>query len=297
MSSVVIAKKDHKLDGPHLFRSYATIENDRHPHNPGPADTCLIWEAGRATSAAPNYFAPIKIDGHTYYDGGVGYNDPTEEVYKDVRMRIGCDSRDHIALILTLGTGTQPTLTQKAKGLVSTLKAGIKELRRVERLIEIYRRVVKEGAINAMGVAKRMRERADRRKFKYFKWDGGEEVGALGLDNCKREAFAKMENGISKYMEAKSVEIRETAESLVRKRRARFTDQDRWQRFAYCTLFDCPLKICKLSFGTRAELRHHIEATHLDVFRDPGSVADEQPPVMPDLRGPFGHNLGRQDIA
>ncbi|KAG6365652.1 hypothetical protein INS49_007263 [Diaporthe citri] len=297
--TVVLAKKDHKLDGPHLFRSYATVENDRHPHNPGPADTCLIWEAGRATSAAPNYFEPIKIGGHTYYDGGVGYNDPTEEVYRDVLMRIGCDSRDQmpIALILTLGTGTEPTLKQKAKGLVGTGKALIKEQRVVERLIKIYRRVVKEGAINAMGVAKRMRERAERRGFKYFKWDGGEEVGALGLDNCKREAFTKMESGISKYMEHKSGEIREAAEFLVQKRRARFEDQDRWQRFAYCTLFDCPLRICKLSFGTRAELRHHIEANHRDVFRDPGLVADEEQPVMPDLRGPFGHNLGRQDAA
>ncbi|KAI7779480.1 hypothetical protein LA080_000763 [Diaporthe eres] len=229
--TVVVAKKDHKLDGPHLFRSYATNENDRHPHNPGPADTCKIWEAGRATSAAPSYFKSIKIDGHKYYDGGVGYNDPTEELYKDVLMRSDCDSRDHmpIALILTLGTGTEPTLKQKAKGLVGILKARIKEHRSVDRLIKIYRRVVKETATNTMGVVKRMRERADRRGFKYFKWDGGEEVGALGLDNCKKEAFTKMKSGIHKYMEDKSVEIREAAELLVRKRRARFEDQDRWQ--------------------------------------------------------------------
>lgn len=212
-------------------------------------------------------------------------------------MRIGCDTRDQIpiALILTLGTGTEPTLKQKAKGLVSTLTARIKEQGRVGRLIKIYRRVVKETATNTMGVAKRMRERADRKGFKYFKWDGGEEVGALGLDNCRREAFTKMDMGIHKYMEDKGGEIREAAELLVRKRRARFEDQDRWQRFAYCTLFECPYKICKLYFGTRADLRLHIEAQHAGVFRNPRSEAEKALRVMPDLRGPFGHNLGRQD--
>lgn len=106
-----------------------------------------------------------------------------------------------------------------------------------------------------------------------------------------------MESGIRKYMEVKSGEIREAAELLVRKRRARFEDQDRWQRFAYCTLFECPLRICRLSFGTRAELRQHIDANHRDVYRDPGSEAYKAPVVMPDLRGPFGHNLGRQDLS
>lgn len=216
-------------------------------------------------------------------------------------MRIGCDTQDQmpIALILTLGTGTEPTLKQKAKGVVSTLKARIKEQTRFERLTDLYRRLVKETVTNTMGVAKRMRERADKKGFKYFKWDGGEEVGALGLDNCKPEAFDRMKDGISKYMEDKGGEIREAAELLVRKRRARFEDQDRWQRFAYCTLFDCPLRTCRLSgsFGTRAELRRHIEAEHIDRFCNPGLEAEEALRVMSDLRGPFGHNLGRQDTT
>ena len=35
-----------------------------------------IWEAGRATSAAPTYFPRIKLDEYEYVDGGVGFNNP-----------------------------------------------------------------------------------------------------------------------------------------------------------------------------------------------------------------------------
>ena len=39
----------------------------------------LIWEAARATSAAPTFFKPIVIDDVLYGDGGTGWNNPTEE--------------------------------------------------------------------------------------------------------------------------------------------------------------------------------------------------------------------------
>lgn len=294
MPSVVVARQDHNR-GAHLFRSYdAKGSESGNPHNPGLADTCHIWEAGRATSAAPTYFKPITINDDTFYDGGVGYNDPTAEVFKDVIIRENCrHGPTSIALVLTLGTGTEPTLKQKAKGIVNTLKARIKNHHNVERIRLIYRRVVKDMMVNTAGVEAEMRGFLDDGQFEYLKWDGGYEVGSLGVGNCKPEAFAKMDMGICKYMEEKSDEIKKTAELLVRKRRARFEDQDRWQRFAYCTLFDCPLRICELSFGTRAELRRHIEGEHGDRLCDPGAEAGRAAVVMPDLRGPFGHNLGR----
>jgi patatin-like phospholipase/acyl hydrolase len=33
-----------------------------------------IWEAARATSAAPTYFRGIKLGGVEYVDGGLGFN-------------------------------------------------------------------------------------------------------------------------------------------------------------------------------------------------------------------------------
>jgi patatin-like phospholipase/acyl hydrolase len=84
-------------DVPSLFRSYAhhqrrknvagTINGHANP-NPiekaGPADSCLIWQAARATSAAPSYFNSIRIGQTEYMDGGFGLNNPANKVFYEV---------------------------------------------------------------------------------------------------------------------------------------------------------------------------------------------------------------------
>eukprot|EP01047_Picozoa_sp_COSAG01_P021973 COSAG01_NODE_1291_length_10881_cov_33.377017_6_plen_445_part_00 len=55
----------------HMFRSYAQDTSV----NSGSSD-CYLWEAGRATSAAPSYFKPISINGQSFVDGGVLANNP-----------------------------------------------------------------------------------------------------------------------------------------------------------------------------------------------------------------------------
>lgn len=71
----VVATKGLHADGPPtLFRSYQCTGRN--------ADPCTIWEAARATSAAPLFFKPITIKtpvpGGTYTDGGLGHNNPAE---------------------------------------------------------------------------------------------------------------------------------------------------------------------------------------------------------------------------
>jgi hypothetical protein len=63
-----------------------------------------IWEAARATFAAPTFFAPITVDHVTYGDGGTGWNNPTRLVISEVRQiwpnrPIGC--------LISLGTGEE----------------------------------------------------------------------------------------------------------------------------------------------------------------------------------------------
>jgi predicted acylesterase/phospholipase RssA len=71
----VVANKALHADGPPtLFRSYQCKG-----HN---SSNCTIWQAGRATSAAPTFFKPIKIEtpspGGTFVDGGLLHNNPSE---------------------------------------------------------------------------------------------------------------------------------------------------------------------------------------------------------------------------
>ena len=68
------------------------------------ADQCNIWEAARATSAAPTYFLPIEINGKTYVDGALGCNNPTEELILEARA---IWPERPISCLLSIGTGTE----------------------------------------------------------------------------------------------------------------------------------------------------------------------------------------------
>jgi hypothetical protein len=47
---------------------------------PQPLD-CLVVDAARATSAAPTFFPAQKISGRCFVDGGMGYNNPSHEIF------------------------------------------------------------------------------------------------------------------------------------------------------------------------------------------------------------------------
>ena len=74
----------------------------------------LIWEAGRATSAAPFYFKHFqkRCDNgrgrlRKYRDGGILVNNPSYEALNEVRNRYGLidGNRKDPALLLSVGTG------------------------------------------------------------------------------------------------------------------------------------------------------------------------------------------------
>ncbi|KAF3903232.1 hypothetical protein ABW20_dc0104579 [Dactylellina cionopaga] len=62
-----------------------------------------IWEALRATSAAPTYFKPIELQGTTYSDGGLGYNNPAMLTYLEAIKVYGEDFP--IDYFVSIGTG------------------------------------------------------------------------------------------------------------------------------------------------------------------------------------------------
>lgn len=55
---------------PVFLRSYTN------PQTKSLLPQCLVWEAGRATSAAPTYFSQIKVGGYELVDGGLLANNP-----------------------------------------------------------------------------------------------------------------------------------------------------------------------------------------------------------------------------
>ena len=71
-------------------------------------DHATVWEAARATSAAPTFFEPITIGQQTYGDGGMLANNPVHEVWseaRDIWRPKSDDISPYIKCILSIGTG------------------------------------------------------------------------------------------------------------------------------------------------------------------------------------------------
>ncbi|KAH6902475.1 acyl transferase/acyl hydrolase/lysophospholipase [Coprinopsis sp. MPI-PUGE-AT-0042] len=76
-----------------------------------------IWEAARATSAAPVYFKRFTKDGKEFVDGGLGWNNPIYELISELPALYG--KGFNIGCIVSLGTGIPPKL-KLGSGIMST---------------------------------------------------------------------------------------------------------------------------------------------------------------------------------
>ena len=83
------------------------LRNYRSAWEPGTG--CAIWQAARATSAAPLYFPPIRFGKPpiNYVDGGLKYNNPVRSLYEEAKNVWGKSHRE-IKCIVSIGTGVPP---------------------------------------------------------------------------------------------------------------------------------------------------------------------------------------------
>ena len=89
-----------------LFRTYQSHET--HPD-------CKIWEAARATSAAPTFFKRIEIGRkQPFIDGGLGRNNPSLVVLDEAKALFGARL---IGCLLSIGTGQTEVINIKKPGL------------------------------------------------------------------------------------------------------------------------------------------------------------------------------------
>jgi len=104
--------KDVGRNKPRLFRTYIHRAGDE-----SDAPDCKIWEAVRATSAAPTFFDEIEIDDQVYVDGGVGCNNPCKQVLEEAgRLWPGRE----IGCIISLGTGMPRVLSMQGSSLYNS---------------------------------------------------------------------------------------------------------------------------------------------------------------------------------
>ena len=105
--SFVCAKNAHNMNAniPMLFRTY-----ESHETHPG----CKIWEAARATSAAPTFFKRIEIGrAQPFIDGGLGCNNPSWVVLDEANALFGARP---IGCLVSIGTGQVETVDIRRPG-------------------------------------------------------------------------------------------------------------------------------------------------------------------------------------
>ncbi|KAJ7841447.1 FabD lysophospholipase-like protein [Mycena leptocephala] len=110
----VCAMNAANMSLPVLFRTYNTTNS--------PAMDCTIWQAGRATSAAPTFFKQIRIGPpgieEAFVDGGMGQNNPIAALLLEAQVVFP----DHqIACIISLGTGQPHTIKIPTPSLLKRL--------------------------------------------------------------------------------------------------------------------------------------------------------------------------------
>lgn len=149
---------------PRRFRNYHVGEHESY--------NCTIWEAGRATSAAPTFFKRIEIGGEDFVDAGLGCNNPIKEVISEARLVFGEEGK--VDCIVSIGTGKsgvvgfdEPTGFQKLLPLA---------------LVDVLRKIATESSKTAEDIQKRYADATDL----YFRFDVDQGLQDVGLDEWKR---------------------------------------------------------------------------------------------------------------
>ncbi|OBT69989.1 hypothetical protein VE03_00561 [Pseudogymnoascus sp. 23342-1-I1] len=102
----------HITTEPRLFRTWKADKC------PGP--DCTIWEAGRATSAAPTFFKRIYIGKphlqEEFIDAAMGCNNPVKSLIKEAQREFGLVRK--VSCVLSIGTGMPKVSGFEAPGLI-----------------------------------------------------------------------------------------------------------------------------------------------------------------------------------
>ena len=191
---------------------------------------CLIWQAARATSAAPTFFMPMKIDrprpAITYVDGGLGHNNPAEVALDEARriwpdcsqvglVSIGTGRPKANSILLSDGAESDPLVQEsflddlksyipkratQAWNIAKNSASGVKALMKMGSALAKL-------ATNSEEVHQRVRKQSrfsDTGRFPYFRFNVPRDVGDIGLGEWNRSD--ELGSLTSNYMKEDEIE-------------------------------------------------------------------------------------------
>jgi len=204
----VVAKTKANIDGPpHVFRTYKATNVQ--------ANKCALWQAARATSAAPTFFKPMCIElprpAISYVDGGIGHNNPSEIALEEAKrlwpaspcfglVSIGC-GQGHVNDIQAFNRvesdrNAQKSVSDKIKSylpakITVAWDAAKNMTPGIKAVIEMAAALAKV-ASNSEDVHRRIRATSmssgdgERGQFQYFRFNVPRGVGDIGLGDWER---------------------------------------------------------------------------------------------------------------
>jgi hypothetical protein len=295
-----------KKTEPYLFRSYDhphpnpgldTNELNRHL-NPGPASEVALWQAGRATSAAPGWFPAIEINQNWYEDGAMAEcNNPIMTAYNEVKQMLPASEP---RVIISIGTGIKKSQDEPEENS----QRGSSRLSWYMNKANRYSARLGDSEKAHAEYEEKLRDSTVAEKPAYFRFNVPSTFEGTSLGDWKGEKGATTKEAIRQPTEAYvegdiEIDIKQCAQMLVDIRRKR-AETARWETFASDTklYYLCPLgdnnsenenknhinnnsqdnhhgnndnsdnKGCKgLRFDSRLELRQHAIERHGFVWR------------------------------
>lgn len=150
-----------------------------------------IWEAARATSAAPTFFDSIKIGdyGEEFIDGGVGANNPIRTLWVEAKnslLRPGESLEENLKCLVSIGTG------------IPSIKPFGKDLLEIAKTLKI---MATETEATAQSF---LRDHSELENSQYFRFNVTKGLEDIGLEEeAKRNIIVAATRG---YLESPTVE-------------------------------------------------------------------------------------------
>ena len=273
-----------RLDGPN------SRPNPRNPvEQTGPADSSLIWEVARATSAAPTYFDTIKIGENEYGDAGFGENNPSTRLFWEV-CQMNNENVSANELSISIGTGIsrftrfQTGLLTRPIGWINAAKKVSTDCEKAHMEMERFSKSLANHRYVRFNVPEKATEDVEPSKWQHLKkrarkWfgHGGEPLdrglGKIKLDEWKPRGWwrkestqEEIERVTKEYLKGPEVvkQLEEVAGMMVSHRRAR-ARTDRWETYALGIRYECPVTFERCPDDTWTDeggLRRHLEEDH-----------------------------------
>jgi len=150
---------------PRRFRTYRVQKNE--------SANCKIWEAARATTAEPEFFKGIKIQGlggieEHFIGGGLTCNNPTREVLDEAQELYGVNQ--HVGVLVSVGTGHPGTIGLPKPGTYG------------KQLTAMLKKI----AYNCEAVAKELLQQYINLPIVYFRFNVTYGAGQVSFEEWKR---------------------------------------------------------------------------------------------------------------